>query len=108
MDSRETEREQIERAIARARDGVSDRLNELDDRVRTDYSPKTLVRAHAPKIIAGGIALGLLVGFVLPKSLRRLIAIGVPLVLVAVKVRKAIGAADGTQTALESPRDYPI
>ncbi len=107
MDRIDTQREEIERAIARARDGVSDRINELDDRVRTDYSPKSLVRAHAPKIIGGGIALGLLVGFALPKSLRRLIAIGVPIAIVAMKVRKAIGS-DGTPTALESPRDYPI
>jgi hypothetical protein len=111
MDSNEVQRQHIERAIARARDGVSDRINELDSRVRSDYNPVKLASDHAPKIIAAGLGLGLLVGFGMPRALRRLIAIGVPLALVAMKVRNAI--ADGAhEPAQVEPAaaavDYPI
>ena len=111
MDSMEVQREHIERAIARARDGVSDRINELDELVRNDYNPSKLVSEHAPKIIAAGLGLGLLVGFGLPKTLRRLIAIGVPLALVTMKVRNAIaeGAHEPAQVEASSGAvDYPI
>jgi hypothetical protein len=107
MSDIDKQREHINRAIALARDGVSDRINELDDRVRTDYSPTKLVSDHAPKIVAGGVVLGLLVGFGLPKPLRRLIAIGIPLAFVAMKVRKSLGA-DASSTPIEAARDYPI
>lgn len=110
MNSNEMQREHIERAIARARDGMSDRINELDDRLRSDYNPSKLASEHAPKLIAAGLGLGLLVGFGLPKMLRRLIVIGVPLAVVAVKVRNAIaeGAHEPAQVDVSSGADYPI
>jgi hypothetical protein len=111
MDSMEVQREHVERAIARARDGVSDRINELDTRLRNDYNPSKLASDHAPKIIAAGLGLGLLVGFGLPRTLRRLIAIGVPLAIVAMKVRSAIAEGTHEPAQIEASSgavDYPI
>lgn len=86
----------IERAIDRARDGVSERIDELDRRLRTSLDVKSMASEHAPKIIAGGAVLGFLAGFGLPKALRRIIGIGVPLALVAMRLRGSRdGGADG-------------
>lgn len=87
MSNHDLQREHIERAIARARDGVSDRIDELDFKLRNDYDPNRLASEHAPKIIAGGLVLGVLVGFGFPKTLRRLIAIGVPIAIIIAKIR---------------------
>lgn len=81
------EKESIERAIVRARNGIGDRIDELDRVVRTTYDPKTLARTYAPQIIAGGAVLGVLVGFGMPKIFRRLITWGVPLAIAAVTIK---------------------
>jgi hypothetical protein len=83
------EKQQIEQQIERARDGVGDRIDELDQRLRTTLDFKTLAREHAPQIIAGGAAIGFLIGFGFPKPLRRLIQVGIPLALVAWKVKRS-------------------
>jgi hypothetical protein len=83
------EKQYIEHEIDRARNGVSDRIDELDRRLRTEYNPKTLASAYAPQIIAGGAVLGLVVGFGLPKVFRRLVTFGVPLAILALTVKNA-------------------
>jgi hypothetical protein len=83
------EKQQIEQQIERARDGVGDRIDELDQRLRTTLDFKTLAREHAPQIIAGGAAIGFLIGFGFPKPLRRLIQVGIPLALIAWKVKQS-------------------
>ena len=83
------QKQSIERAIVRARDGVGDRIDELDRRLRTDYDPKTLARAYAPQLIAGGAVLGVIVGFGLPKVFRKLVTWGVPLAILAVTIKNA-------------------
>ena len=81
------EKQSIERAIVRARNGVGDRIDELDRHVRTNLDPKTLARTYAPQIIAGGAVLGVLVGFGMPKIFRRLITWGIPLAIAAVTIK---------------------
>ena len=88
MDSEE-QKVYIERAIARARDGVSERIDELDRRLRNDFDPKTLARTYAPHLIAGGAVVGLVVGFGLPKVFRKLVTWGVPIAILAVTVKNA-------------------
>ena len=44
---------------------------------------------HAPKIIAGGAVVGFLLGFGMPKILRRVVGIGLPIALVAMKIKQA-------------------
>lgn len=83
------QKEYIERAIVRAREGVGARIDELDRHVRTNFDPKTLARTYAPHIIAGGAVLGVIVGFGLPKVLRRVVTWGVPLALVAAAVKNS-------------------
>jgi hypothetical protein len=83
------EKEHIQRAIARARDGVGDRIDELDQHLRTTLDPKTLVRSYAPHLIAGGAVLGVIVGFGLPKVLRKLVTWGVPIAILAVAIKNA-------------------
>jgi hypothetical protein len=83
------EKDHIERAIVRARDGVGDRIDELDRHLRTNYDPTTLARSYAPQLIAGGAVLGVIIGFGLPKVFRKLITWGVPIAIVAVTVKNA-------------------
>jgi hypothetical protein len=83
------EKDHIERAIVRARDGVGDRIDELDRHLRTNYDPATLARSYAPQLIAGGAVLGVIVGFGLPKVFRKLITWGVPIAILAVTVKNA-------------------
>lgn len=81
------EKQFIERAIVQARDGVGDRIDELDRHLRTSLDPKTLATTYAPQLIAGGAVLGVIVGFGLPKVFRKLITWGVPLAIVAATVK---------------------
>lgn len=83
------EKEHIQRAIVRARDGVGNRIDELDQHLRTTLDPKTLARSYAPHLIAGGAVLGVVVGFGLPKVFRKLVTWGVPLAILAVTIKNA-------------------
>jgi len=82
-----TEKKQIEAEIERARDGVGDRIDELDAQLRRKLDFDAMAREHAPQIVAGGAVIGFLVGFGFPKILKRAIQIGVPLALIAYKVK---------------------
>ena len=81
------EKKQIEAEIERARDGVGDRIDELDAQLRRKLDFDAIAREHAPQIVAGGAVVGFLVGFGFPKLLKRAIQIGVPLALIAYKVK---------------------
>ncbi|HKO02314.1 MAG TPA: hypothetical protein VJ032_11495, partial [Thermoanaerobaculia bacterium] len=72
------EKQQLEHTIVSARDGVSERIDELDRRLRSTLDVKSAASEHAPQIIAGGAAVGFLVGFGFPKVFKRIIQIGVP------------------------------
>jgi hypothetical protein len=93
------EKQQIEQQIERARDGVGDRIDEIDRRLRTTFDVRTLAREHAPQLIAGGAVLGFLVGFGLPKALKKLIGIGIPVALIAYKVKQARDSNGGHATS---------
>lgn len=88
------EQKNIEREISRARDGVSDRIDELDRRLRSTLDVKSFASRHANELIAGGAVVGFLAGFGLPKTLRRIVQIGMPLVLFGWKLKQKL-AADG-------------
>ena len=89
MAGTEEQKKSIETQIVRARDGVGDRIDELDRHLRTNLDPKTLARTYAPHLIAGGAVVGLVVGFGLPKVFRKLVTWGVPLAILAVTVKNA-------------------
>ncbi|HEX9163497.1 MAG TPA: hypothetical protein VF980_17455 [Thermoanaerobaculia bacterium] len=91
----DNEKKEIEHTIDRARDGVGERIDELDRRLRTQLDIKTFATEHAPQIIAGGAILGFLAGFGFPKALRRAIIIGAPLAFVAMKLKKAHANGSG-------------
>lgn len=83
------EKQYIERAIVRSRDGVGERIDELDRHLRSTLDPKTLARSYAPHLIAGGAVVGVIVGFGLPKVFRKLVTWGVPLAILAMTVKNA-------------------
>src|SRR5688500_1185036 len=87
MADMDDQKKSIETQIVRARDGVGDRIDELDRHLRTNLDPKTLATTYAPQLIAGGAVLGVIVGFGLPKVFRKLVTWGVPLAIVAVTVK---------------------
>jgi hypothetical protein len=82
------ERDDIQKEIERARDGVGERIDELDRKIRSTLDFKTLASEHAPQLIAGGAAVGFLVGFGFPKALRRIIGFGLPIALIAMRFKK--------------------
>jgi len=88
------EKEKIERAIARARDGVGQSIDELDRHIRRTLDFQGIASEHAPELVAGGAVVGFLVGFGFPKALKRLIQVGVP-VAIAWKVRQVTQARRG-------------
>lgn len=83
------QKEYIERAIVRARDGVGDRIDELDRHLRTNLDPKTLASNYAPALMAGGAVLGVIVGFGMPKVFRKLVTWGVPVAILAMTIKNA-------------------
>lgn len=83
------EKTDIEREIERARDNVGIHIDELDRKLRTQLDFKTMAAEHAPQLAIGGAVVGFLVGFGLPRPLRKLIKFGLPLALIAAKVKKA-------------------
>jgi hypothetical protein len=102
---------QIEREIARARDGVGESIDELDKRLRTTLDVKSQARQHAPKIIAGGAVVGFLVGFGLPNILKKAMKIGVPLALAGfaaskLKDRSNGNGYDGESSSYNDDRPY--
>jgi len=89
------EKQDIEREINRARDGIGDRIDELDTRLRRQLDFATMASEHAPQLMAGGVVVGFLVGFGFPKPLKRVIQLGVPLALAAYKVKQLRAVHDG-------------
>ena len=85
----EQERETIEKEIERTRDDVGQRIDELDRKLRTTFDLSTFASEHAEQLAAGGAVIGFLAGFGFPKPLRRAIQFGVPIALVAWKVKRA-------------------
>lgn len=94
MSDIEHQKVHIERAIARARDGVSDRIDELDRHLRSSLDVKSAMTEHAPQIIAGGAAVGFLVGFGFPAIFKKVLKVGLPLALVSLAVMKARSGDD--------------
>lgn len=92
----EHQKEHIELAIERAREGVSERIDELDRRLRSTLDVKSAVAEHAPGIVAGGAAVGFLVGFGFPKIFKKVLKVGIPVALLGLAVMKARGG-DGDE-----------
>ena len=97
---KDEEKTSIEREIERARDGVSDRIDELDSKLRKQLDVKSAASEHAPQLMVGGAVFGFLVGFGFPKVLQRVIQVGVPLAMLAYKVKRSRTAP---QRRAESP-----
>ena len=83
------EKENIERAIAKARDGVGESIDELDRQLRKTLDIQTIASEHAPQLVTGGAVVGFLVGFGFPKLFKRALQVGVPLALMAYGVKVA-------------------
>lgn len=87
-------REHIELAIERARDGVGERIDAIDRRLRGSLDLKGKASEHAPQLLIGGATLGFLLGFGFPRALLKLIKIGVPLAVVTKLIKARLGAED--------------
>lgn len=88
------ERETIEREIEQARDGVGERIDELDRKLRTTFDVKSFATEHATQLMVGGGVIGFLAGFGFPRPLRRVLQFGVPLALIAWRVKQARDSAE--------------
>src|SRR6266568_2445964 len=87
MDARE--KEQVEREIRDAREGVGEHIDELDRQLRHRLDFVAMAKEHAPQLVIAGAAVGLLVGFGFPKVFKRVLQFGVPVALIAYKVKQA-------------------
>lgn len=94
MTDTEHQKIHIERAIERARDGVSERIDELDLKLRSSFDLASVASQHAPAIVGAGAAVGFLVGFGFPTIIRKVLKVGLPLALVSLAVIKARGSSD--------------
>ena len=94
MTDTEHQKIHIERAIERARDGVSERIDELDQRLRHSFDLGSVASQHAPKIVGAGAAIGFLVCFGFPSIFPKALKIGLPVALVGLAVMKARRASD--------------
>jgi len=92
---KDQEKQDIEREINRARDGIGDRIDELDTKLRRQLDFATMASEHAPQLMAGGAVVGFLVGFGFPKALKRVIQIGVPIALAAYKAKQIHDGRNG-------------
>ena len=82
------EKEAIERAIAKARDGVGQSIDELDRQLRKTLDVQAIASEHAPQLVVGGAVVGFLAGFGFPKLFKRALQVGVPLALVTYGVKR--------------------
>jgi hypothetical protein len=89
------EKEAIEQEIGRARDGVGERIDELDRKLRTTLDLKAAAAEHAPQLAAGGAVVGFLVGFGFPKAVLTLLKIGVPIAIITVAAKQYAASRDG-------------
>jgi hypothetical protein len=86
------EKQQLDQTIVSARDRVGDRIDELDRHIRKQLDVKSIASEHATELVAGGAVVGFLVGFGFPKVVKRLLQIGIPVAVVAMQVKKRMGA----------------
>ncbi len=98
------EKQNVERAIVAARDGIGQSIDELDRQLRRTLDVKSIAAEHAPQLVAGGAVLGFLVGFGLPRSLKRIVQVGVPLALIAwkgqqIRARRNAESSGGGRTS---------
>ena len=91
----DSEKQTIEHEIERARDGIGTGIDELDRKLRSSLDFQSYASEHAPQLIAGGAVVGFLVGFGFPRPLRRILSLGVPLVLAAYKVKRSRNNGNG-------------
>lgn len=92
------EKKSIEQEIGRARDGVGERIDELDRRLRTTLDFKAIASEHAPQLVAGGAVVGFLVGFGFPKAVKVLLKVGLPIAVITVAAKK-YASRDGDERA---------
>jgi len=52
------EKQNVERAIVAARDGIGQSIDELDRELRRTLDVKSLAAKHAPQLVAGGAVVG--------------------------------------------------
>jgi hypothetical protein len=91
------EKQAIEQEIGRARDGVGDRIDELDRRLRKTFDIEAAASEHAPQLMAGGAVVGFLVGFGFPKAMKLLLRLGIPIAVITVAAKKYAASRNGDE-----------
>jgi hypothetical protein len=82
-------REQIERSITEARDGLSEKIDQLDQKLKDELDFSRLASEHAAQLMGAGAAIGFVLGLGVPRAILRLLQIGVPIGL-AVAIAKRV------------------
>lgn len=94
MSDKDHVRQHIELAIERAREGVAERIDELDVRLRENLDFKKMAGENAPQLLAIGAGLGFLFGFGVPRLVIRAAQIGVPIAIAVSVAKKKLAEHD--------------
>lgn len=81
-------RERLERKIQEARDGLSERIDELDAKLRRELDLQKVASEHAVQLMGAGAAIGLVLGVGVPRAILRLLQIGVPIGIAIVVAKR--------------------
>lgn len=100
----EAVRQQIERTIEAAREEISGRIDQLDQKLRKELNLNKIASEHAVQLMGAGAAIGFVLGVGVPRAILRMVQIGVPIALavaVAKRVHEASDAEANTEAAVE-------
>lgn len=82
-------RQQIERSIDEAREGLSERIDQLDEKLRKDFDLNKIASEHAVQLMGAGAAIGLVLGIGVPRAVLRMMQIGIPIGIAIAVAKKA-------------------
>lgn len=85
-------REHIELAIGRAREGVGDRIDEIEERLRGALDIREQASSHTPELVLAGLTIGFIIGIGAGRTLVKLVQFGIPIALATKLAKSKIGA----------------
>jgi hypothetical protein len=95
----DTVRVQIERTIEEAREGLSERIDQLDKKLRKELDLNKIASEHAVQLMGAGAAIGFVLGIGVPRAVLRLLQIGIPIGLAIAVAKRAHELQEECQAA---------
>lgn len=107
MSGDEAVRQQIEAAIDAARDEISGRLDDLDQKLRKEFNLNKIASEHAVQLMGAGAAIGFVFGVGVPRAVLRMLQIGIPIGIAVAVAKRVHEASDAEATwGSDVPSDF--